>query len=168
MKTWVSLAATLVLAACTTGSGTSDRQASILERFNQHLAGCTARHGYDPGKTEDLGPHQLGENERAWDECVYDGVERYLAVNSPVPKAYDALVATHKTLTNKVESGEITREQRRTEVQALFESIRRDEAALYEQQASSRKAKSDRETQREIERIRRDVDQTRRTLLNSM
>lgn len=163
------LAAILALAACATQTGTPpSARASVQERFTQHMSGCTARHGYNPEQAGGLGAHQLGENERAWNACVYDGVERYLAVNSPLPKAYAALIETHKSLTDQVEAGQISRDERRARVEALFESIRRDEDALLDKQAAKTQARSDRETQRDIERIRRDVDQTRRTLLNNM
>lgn len=165
----LAAAAILALAACTPQqSGPQSSRDSVQQRFVQHMDGCSARHGYDPSKTTSLGPHQLGENERDWSDCIYDGIRRYLAVNSPVPDAYAALIETHKSLTNQVEAGQITRDQRRAEVEALFESIRRDEDALLQEQASKQRATSDQRTQREIERIRRDVDQTRRTLLNSM
>jgi len=169
MRIWAVSAIALTLAACT--AQTNDPQArreSVFERFTQHMQGCTSRHGYDPAKSDALGPHQLGTNERDWDECVYDGVRRYLAVNSPVPDAYMALIETHKALTAKVEAGQITRAQRSAEVQSVFESIRRDEEALLDKQAAKSRAQADQASQRDIERIRRDVDQTRRTLINSM
>ena len=169
MRIWIVSAVLLGLAACTgQSSDPAAQRESIFERFTQHMAGCTARHGYDPEKTDDLGPHQLGSGERDWDQCVYDGVERYLAVNSPLPRAYAALIDMHKTLTDKVEAGEITRQQRRAEVEALFESIRRDEVALHQKEVAKRQADADRDTLRDIERIQRDVDQTRRSLINSM
>lgn len=165
----LAAAAMVALAACTPQqSGPEGSRDSVLQRFTQHMDGCSARFGYDPDKADALGPHQLGENERDWSECVYDGIRRYLAVNSPVPDAYTGLIDTHKTLTDQVEAGQITRAQRRGKVEALFESIRRDEDALMQREAAKSQAQADQRTQREIERIRRDVDQTRRTLLNSM
>ncbi len=169
MKIWAASAFALTLAACTPQvSDPHSQRDSVFERFTQHMQGCSDRYGYDPDKSNDLGPHQLGANERDWNECVYDGVRRYLAVNSPLPDAYAALIETHKTLTGKVESGQITRAQRRAEVEAVFESIRRDEDALLDKNAAKQQAKSDQATQRDIERIRRDIDQTRRSLINSM
>jgi hypothetical protein len=169
MKLWILTAAALTLAACAMqGEEMATARDSVFERFTQHMNGCTERYGYDPDKTDDLGPHQLGSNEREWDACVYDGVERILAVNSPVPKAYTSLIAQHKELTDQVEAGKITRAERRKKIETVFESIRRDEDALRQKQAAKQRERSDREALREIERVRRDVERTQRTLLNSM
>lgn len=169
MKFWLLVAAALILASCTAQeSPSSTSRQGIFDRFMQHMAGCTQRYGYDPDTAADLGPNELGTNEREWSTCVYDGIERILAVNSPLPKAYSALIEEHKDMTDKVASGQMTRDQRSKQIAAVFESIRRDEEALLDQKAQASRSQADRDALREIERIRRDIDRTRRSLIGSM
>lgn len=154
----------LLLAAC---AGPANFDASFA-RFQQELANCTTQFGYDPETVGDIGDYQLAENERAWLECAYAGVETHLIPYSAVPQLYTDLIAEHRALTDGVARGEVTRAAREERVDAVIASIERQERAFEQAQIKrldELRDQQERQRQlREIDRIQREFSIMRRSV----
>ena len=149
------IAGALLLAACAAPAGFDESYA----RFEQALAQCTDRFGYDPEAVGDIGPYRLAENEREWLECAYAGVETHLVPYSAVPELYTDLIAEHRALTDGVARGEVTRAAREERVDTVLASIERQEKAFEQAQI---KRLDELRDQRERQRQRREIDRIQR------
>ena len=94
-----------------------------LERLRAHLASCTAEHGYDPGRSSNVGAHDLAPGEAAWRGCAYQGVREIMVPGSAVPDAYEALIALDRVITRDVEAGKSTRDDRRARIRTMVDDI---------------------------------------------
>ncbi len=132
-----SLAAAGVLAACATPieqastqeTGRFGEMQQAVEAFDLRRDECKAIHGYDPENPGDLGPHELAPTERAWANCAYDAVRSTLMLESTQPRLYDAIMAEHRTMTDRVESGLMTRDERTARMFELRKDLRQKEIA---------------------------------------
>jgi hypothetical protein len=95
--------------------------------FEAGLARCTELYGYAPSLGAKLGPHELGKGERDWRDCAYHVVRKTLMPGSNAPKAYELAIKQDREMTAAVARGELTRDERRRELDALFESLRATE-----------------------------------------
>lgn len=101
----------------------------LRAQLDDHLEGCTRSVGMDPTGPQDVGEYELVPNERAWLDCAYEGIERIMVPSSYVPEMYRRLIAESRALTNLVERGELTREQRRIRIETLVAEIEDAELA---------------------------------------
>lgn len=111
--------------------------AKARKQNQAHVKQCTERHGYDPEKASSLGPHALGAGEREWRECVYEGIEKYLVLNTLSPEAYRKAIAEDREMTASVAAGKMTRAERRARVEAIIaelEALEKTNQAKLEQQ----------------------------------
>lgn len=122
------LAATLFATACGTQSGSRDMTAARAG-FQNHVAQCSARHGYTAEEGSKLGPYVLGANERGWRECVYQGIEQFLVPSSLTPEIYRRAIAEDRKLTDSVAAGRMTRAERAARVREMLTDIERTEKA---------------------------------------
>ncbi len=100
-----------------------------VDAFELRLDECTSVHGYDPNNVGDLAPNQLAPTERAWADCAYDGLRSTVMLQTAQPRLYDAIIAEHRAMTDKVESGLMTRSDRRNRMLELRADLRQKEAA---------------------------------------
>jgi polyhydroxyalkanoate synthesis regulator phasin len=122
--------------------------------FHMRLAACSTQTDYYPEDTADLGPHELGRNEREWSACAYKGVEELVLPYTEFPEDYKAIMASHRQLTDQVESGTITREERRQRMQAMLAAIRTKEVEAADAARRQAEALTDANRRRaEMERI---------------
>jgi len=95
-------------------------------RLETELAQCTQRHSFDPAASG-LPERALAPGERSWRECAYEGVKKHLVPNSAIPDVYLQLIGEDRTLTDRLDRGEITRAERRQRLEQLIERIRNAE-----------------------------------------
>lgn len=81
-------------------------------QFDAELPRCTQRLGFDPAGSG-LPERALVPGGRAWRECAYEGVKKHLVPNSTIPDVYLQLIGEGRTLTDRLDRGEITRADRR-------------------------------------------------------
>lgn len=102
----------------------------LRAQLDVHLEGCTRSVGVDPREPQDVGEYELVPIEQAWLDCAYEGIERIMVPGSHVPEMYRRLIAESRALTNLVERGEVTREQRRIRIETLVAEIEDAEFAI--------------------------------------
>ena len=90
---------------------------------------CIAIHGYDPDNAGDLGPYELAPSERDWADCAYDAVRATLMTETTQPRLYDAAMAEHRTMTDKVASGLMTRAEREARMSEIRDELMEKEIA---------------------------------------
>lgn len=100
-----------------------------IDAFDARRNECKALHGYDPDNPGDLGPNELAPTERAWAACAYDAVRATLLLQTTQPRLYEAAMAEHRTMTDKVEAGQMTRAEREARMFELRKQIREKEIA---------------------------------------
>ena len=99
-----------------------------LAQFSVHLNICTKQFGYDPDRVAALAPYELGNNEREWRSCAYEGIEKFLIPQSPIPAQYRLLISEDQEMTRQVGLKKATRAARKAmldERLALIEKIER-------------------------------------------
>lgn len=115
------------LSACAdnqqSGKGRSTSVRDVIPFLDARLNDCTAIHNYNPNEAWGLGQYELAPTERAWLECAYTGVEKIIVPNTAFPKLYREAVTRHKSMTNLVERGELTRAERRKRTLEIRDSI---------------------------------------------
>jgi hypothetical protein len=119
---------TAFLGACAAqgpeGSSAADPKLKAASaEFQTYLDGCTSKFGYDPENTSGLGEHKLGPGERAWRLCAYKGVNDILVPASNHPELYRRLISEDRLLTDQVEAGVITRNERKARIQQGISEI---------------------------------------------
>ena len=98
-----------------------------VEAYYERRDECKSIHGYDPDDAGDLGPNELAPNEKAWGQCAYDAVRATLLLETTQPRLYEAAMAEHRTMTDKVGAGLMTRDERETRMFELRKEIREKE-----------------------------------------
>jgi hypothetical protein len=122
----VGVALTTVIAAA---PAYEEKLEQIKQTLNAQFVSCTEQFGYDPQKSLQLGPQQIGDGELEWRQCAYDGISRVVIPNTRLPGAYEQLIAEDRRLTAALQRGEITRKQRYDAIQKTIDEIRTSEAA---------------------------------------
>jgi len=124
--------------------------AADWQALEAKMGDCSRIHGYDPAAAADIPQHELGAGERAWRECVYDGIRVTLMARSEAPEMYQQLIDTDRRMTDSVEQGALSRQERRQRLEEYVRNIRFSEE-INESVA----------TAQEHERIRRDLERMR-------
>ena len=119
-----------------TASGSAEMQQAVAA-FEARFADCTKIHGYDPDNPGNLGPNELAPTERDWANCAYDALRATLMVWTTQPRHYDAIIAEHRIMTDKVESGLMTRTERKQQMQVLRDDLREKEIARISEESGS-------------------------------
>lgn len=160
---WATATCLLLLA----GPAVADEKLNqARNQLGAHVQNCSVKNSYNPRTVTDIGPHKLAAGERAYLDCAYAGFEKYIVPNSSVPDLYKDTIAKHRDLTDKVESGEITREQRRRETNKLLISLRSQEQLMADNYFST---SQDHIKQIELEQRRmRQVQRFNQQTINSM
>ena len=125
--------------ACTSQSSSSKSQSLLAEARQQLVADlgqCTQTFGYDPNKVTGVAENQLAPNELQWRQCGYDAVRKYSHFQPALTGQYEQLINEDITMTNAVQSGAMTRTQRRQRLEALVEQIKRAEESQAQAAAS--------------------------------
>jgi hypothetical protein len=117
------------------------------------LEQCTHSFGYDPQKAGDIPENQLAPRELEWRQCGYDAVRKYSQFQPALTGRYEQLINEDISMTNAIQSGAMTRTQRRVRLDALIEQIK---AAEEEQIQATTKNK-----EAEEEQVRRAIDSMR-------
>ena len=126
-----------------------------VTKINDEVDRCSKAHNYDPAAMDGkLGANELGKNERKFLECVYNGIEKNVMPKALMPADYDYLIRQHRQLTDAVEKGETTRQQRRTRTQDLLSKVKANEMAETERRIQDLSAKRDQFMQQQ-ERMRK-------------
>ena len=140
----VGLVAAFVAGCAAQGPAKSSSAEPALKEasanFQTYLDGCTSKFGYDPKNATGLGEHELAPGERAWRLCAYKGVNDILVPASNQPELYRRLISEDRLLTDQVEAGVITRDERKAKIEqgiAEIEAAERDRARREESDTSS-------------------------------
>jgi len=123
-----------ILAGCATqplGEPTSrfGVMQQALDEFKLRREECKTTHGYNPENPGVLGPNEIAPTERAWANCAYDAVRSTLMLESTQPRLYEAIMAEHRTMTEKVAAGQMTRADREARMFELRKDLRQKEIA---------------------------------------
>lgn len=152
----------LLAVGCTDPSAESMSAApsygELRGQMDNHLDGCTRSFGVDPRDAGEVGPYELVANERAWLDCAYEGIRAIMIPNSQVPALYRSLIAESQALTNLVERGELTREQRWARIDGLVAEI---EGAEINAMIAGDPTLSEERQRANADQIRETVDQVR-------
>src|SRR5262249_45790403 len=127
----------IVLVAAVAGCTSSRPIESSRDELREHLSACTQQFGYDPAHFS-VDEHHLAPAEREWRECAYAAVEKFLVPRSLAPDRYRELIAEDRQMTADVDSGNLTRTQRRQRIEAMLDLIDRREQDLQRQQQADR------------------------------
>lgn len=121
--------ASLVLCGCLAGPARAveETRPEAHAAFEAGLVRCTELYAYSPSLGAKLGPHELGKGERDWRDCAYHVVRKTLMPGSNAPKAYELAIREDREMTAAVARGELSRDERRRRLDALFESLRATE-----------------------------------------
>ena len=152
--------AVFVLASCSGQSSQSSVAApaeSPLAAARSQLVAdldqCTRSFGYDPKKAADIPDNQLAPRELEWRQCGYDAVRKYSQFQPALTGRYEQLINEDISMTNAIQSGAMTRTQRRARLDALIEQIKAAEEDQIQANTKSKKA--------EEEQVRRSIDSMR-------
>lgn len=135
------------------GWGGSAAAQSSVRGLGQLLSHCTEQYGYSVSQGKALGPHQLGDGELAWRDCVYDGIRVSILPEAPFPELYEDLIADDRALTSGIKAKQVTRAERSARNLAAIKRIqeREGEHAVMREKQLREQAKTQeaiRETQR--------------------
>jgi len=145
----------LILAGCTTGTNAPPESPVIAAR-QQLLADigtCNKTYGYDPNATTGIAENQLAPHELQWRQCAYDAAGKYERAVPPLAAKYQQLVNEDITMTNAIQSGAMTRTQRRARIEELIAQIKSAEEGLIQASAE--------EQQKQVDQVRQVVEQIR-------
>lgn len=132
----------MAIAACSTEKAQTQSAAMpARDQLVADLEACTKTHGYDPQKATGLGEHELGPNEMQWRQCGYDAVRGYAQTHPDLAGQYEQLINEDITMTNAVQSGTMTRDQRRQRLEELIAQI--EEAEKKHAMASAAQAEEE-------------------------
>lgn len=121
------------------------------DALKSHMEQCTAKCGFDPDKTDGLGERELGKGEEEWRSCVYEGIRKYVAPKSAVPKLYLELIDQDRKLTDLIKKGEMTRSQRKQKNVTLLEDIKKQEEARQAEQLKQKQKDMDEAMRKKME-----------------
>lgn len=152
--------AAIALASCSgQGSQSSaaapaqDLLAAARSQLVADLDQCTRSFGYDPKKAADIPENQLAPRELEWRQCGYDAVRRYSQFQPALTGRYEQLINEDISMTNAIQSGGMTRTQRRNRLDTLIEQIKTAEEQEIQAAAKDLEA--------EKEQVRRSIDSMR-------
>jgi hypothetical protein len=152
--------AAIALAACSNQGSKSSAAASAQSQLDaarsqlvSDLDQCTNSFGYDPQKTADILENQLAPRELEWRQCGYDAVRKYAQFQPALTGRYEQLINEDISMTNAIQSGAMTRTQRRNRLEALIDQIKTAEEEQI--QAGST------QQEEEKEQVRRTIDSMR-------
>lgn len=117
------------------------------------LEQCTRSFGYDPKQATDIPENELAPRELEWRQCGYDAVRKYSQFQPALTGRYEQLINEDISMTNAIQSGAMTRTQRRNRLDALIEQIKAAEEDQNQANAKNKKA--------EDEQVRRSIDSMR-------
>lgn len=120
----ISLSPVTVLIFALCALGTSPAIATSVDDLNQEIDRCSGIHGYNPQQSSQIDANKLGNNERNFLDCVYGGIESNLIPKAFFPEDYKYLIERYKEMTNAVEKGELTRQQRTAEAQQIIDIMK--------------------------------------------
>ena len=129
----IAVAGFLPAAGCTVSDNGSPQTASAFymkdahDKFRAHLAGCSARFGYNTEVANAQGRYQLAPNELAWRDCAYEGVRSTLLPSTKHPELYTALIEKDRAMTQQIQARRMTRVQRRQQLDVSFARIEEQE-----------------------------------------
>jgi hypothetical protein len=107
--------------------------ASDLPKTLENIASeCSDRHGYNALVAGEVRQNTLHPNERQWAQCVYAAIESHIIPKSKIPFGYKELITRHRKLTDQVEGGTLSRNERRKQMSRLLSSLQNQEDALRE------------------------------------
>jgi hypothetical protein len=118
------------VSSCATQSSASKSQSPLPAARQQlvtDLSQCTKTFGYDPNNLTSIGENQLAPREIEWRQCGYDAVRRYARSQPTLTGLYDQLINEDITMTNAVQTGTMTRSQRRQRIEALISGLKSEE-----------------------------------------
>jgi hypothetical protein len=127
------------LSSCTTQSSNSKSQdplAAARQQLVAELGQCTQTFGYDPNKVSSVKENQLAPHELQWRQCGYDAVRKYSRYQPALTGQYEQLINEDITMTNAIQSGAMTRTQRRQRLEALIAQIKSAEESQVQAAAS--------------------------------
>ena len=101
----------------------ADAADKTTEALDRHMADCSKQFGYDEASASKLGPNELSPTERQWRECVYQGIRTIMIPSARRPNAYREIIAKDKVMTDKIEPGEMTREERKGRLEHLVAKL---------------------------------------------
>ena len=127
--------------------------------INTEIDRCSKAHEYNPAQVAKFSPNELGANEREitralaqryrgtnereFLKCVYAGIEEKIIPKAMLPNDYKALIENHKKMTNSVEKGGMTRQERKAQTEELLRKIKANEVAETERRIQDLSAKRD-------------------------
>jgi len=111
--------------------------------INTEIDRCSKAHEYNPAQVAKFSPNELGANEREFLQCVYTGIEEKIIPKAMLPNDYKALIENHKKMTNSVEKGGMTRQERKAQTEELLRKIKANEVAETERRIQDLSAKRD-------------------------
>lgn len=133
----------LLSAAVLLSLSCSISQAVDVSDINAEIDRCSRAHEYNPAQSAKLGANELGANEREFLQCVYAGIEERIIPKAMLPDDYKALIESHKKMTNSIEKGGMTREERKAQTEELLRKIKTSEVAETERRIQDLSAKRD-------------------------
>jgi hypothetical protein len=140
----------MLAAGAGSAAQTVSPSAADWQALEAKMGECTRIHGYDPAAAAAIPQHALGAGERAWRECVYAGIHVTLMGRSEAPEMYQQLIDTDRQMTDSVEQGALSRQERRQRLEEYVRNIR------FSEEVNESLA-----TAQEHERIRRDLERMR-------
>lgn len=123
----VSYALALVLALLSFTVAAAEEPGAEWQALEKHMQDCTRQFGYDPAQAGGLGAHELGAGERAWRDCVYEGIQKIMMSVSVIPEVYQQLIDDDRRMTDDIERQEMTRSERRAQLEANVRNIKLSE-----------------------------------------
>jgi hypothetical protein len=148
--------AAVSLASCATQQSGSTPQSALTSAREQLIADlghCTQTFGYDPRNVAGVAENQLAPHELEWRQCGYDSVRKY-AQNQPTLTArYEQLINEDVSMTQAIQSGTMTRSQRRQRIETLVAQIKNAEQSQVQAATTAQ--------EQELERVRHIVESMR-------
>jgi hypothetical protein len=96
-------------------------------KLYERVEACEKSYNYDP-ETIAVDERSLAPNEKRFRQCVYESIEKLMIPNSLVPDAYRTLIKNDQRWTESIETGEMTRTERREQLDAGIAQLKVEEA----------------------------------------
>ena len=93
----------------------------------ERVEACEKSHDYGPD-TLAVDERSLAPNEKRFRQCVYKSIEKLMIPNSLVPDAYRKLIRNDQRWTESIETGGMTRTERREQLDAGIAQLKVEEA----------------------------------------
>jgi hypothetical protein len=133
-----------------TGSNPQSALALARQQLIADLGHCTQTFGYDPKNVTGVAENQLAPHELEWRQCGYDAVHKYARNQPTLTGRYQQLINEDVSMTNAIQSGAMTRSQRRQRIETLITQIKDTEQSQVQAAATAQ--------QEETERVRQMVE----------